>query len=453
MKTMALLIMLCFFATSCHSDFLDIKSEKRLVVLSKIDEFQALMDRVSVMNQSSSHQLAILSIDDYYLSDDDWKSLTASTQRNSYLWMEEVFEGENVGDWNNAYQRIFYANVAIEGLKRLQPSEDDMKLWEAVMGRALFHRALNHFNLMQLFGEYTGGLDIDGLGIPLRKESDISVPITRATLKETYDFIINDLKQALLLLEPLPSNPERPSKMSVYMLLSKIMLYLRDYEKSWEYASHALTIDDELIDFNTLDLSNAMVFPIYAQGNPEVKFNTWIQLVASLGEERLRVDTTLVSLYDVDDLRRQAYFIFEDKNTIRFKGSYVGYAIPFTGLSTNELYTIAMEAAVRTNRLDQGLQLYNKLRKSRYRKDQYTEQEKVSADILLDLMKEEKRKELVMRASRWEDLKRYNFEGELITLERKMDGSSYFLHPNSPKYIFPIPDYVVEMSGIQQNSR
>lgn len=452
MKRMLLLMMLYSF-TSCHTDFLDVKSAKRLVILEKVHEFQSLMDRVSVMNQSASQQLAILSIDDYFLSDEDWRSLSASTQRNAYLWQEDIFEGEDVSDWNHAYQRIFYTNIAIEGLARLQPEEDELKLWQAVKGRALFHRALNHFNLVQLFGEYKGGLDVEGLGIPIRKESDISIPITRATLKETYDFIITDLTEALSLLEDLPANPERPSKMSAYMLLAKIMLYLRDYEKAWEYGSHALSIDDGLIDFNTLDHSSAMVFPVYAQGNPEVKFNAWIQLVNALVESRLRIDTTLVSMYEEDDLRKQAYFIFEDEKTIRFKGTYVGYVIPFAGLSNNELYTIVMEAAVRTGRLKEGLQLYNRLRKSRYRNGSYVEQENVPADILLDLVKDEKRRELVMRGSRWEDLKRYNFEGESITLERQIDGKSYFLQPKDPRYIFPIPDYVVEMSGVQTNSR
>jgi hypothetical protein len=66
----------------------------------------------------------------------------------------------------------------------------------------------------------------------------------------------------------------------------------------------------------------------------------------------------------------------------------------------------------------------------------------------------ERRKELCFRGLRWQDLRRLNKEPEYAkTLTRKIDGITYTLPPNDPKYVFPIPPNVIALSGMQQNPR
>tara|TARA_R110002033_G_scaffold36621_1_gene75228 strand:+ start:3737 stop:3916 length:180 start_codon:yes stop_codon:yes gene_type:complete len=59
----------------------------------------------------------------------------------------------------------------------------------------------------------------------------------------------------------------------------------------------------------------------------------------------------------------------------------------------------------------------------------------------------------VWRGLRWQDIRRLNKEGAGITLTRTLKGENYTLPPNDPRYIFPIPDDEIALSGIKQNVR
>jgi len=66
----------------------------------------------------------------------------------------------------------------------------------------------------------------------------------------------------------------------------------------------------------------------------------------------------------------------------------------------------------------------------------------------------EKRKEMVLRSNRWEDLKRFNnTSGAKMILTRKLDNQIYTLPPFDNRYTMPIPEYVIKFSGVQQNIR
>jgi hypothetical protein len=73
----------------------------------------------------------------------------------------------------------------------------------------------------------------------------------------------------------------------------------------------------------------------------------------------------------------------------------------------------------------------------------------------LDLVLTERRKELVFRGSlRWTDLRRFNKDLNLqVTVTHIINGTTYTLPPNDPRYAMPIPDQEVQLTGIPQNPR
>jgi hypothetical protein len=75
-----------------------------------------------------------------------------------------------------------------------------------------------------------------------------------------------------------------------------------------------------------------------------------------------------------------------------------------------------------------------------------------AADALTKILTE-RRKELVFRGLRWADIKRLNLEGANISLTRKLNGQTYTLSPNHPRFALPIPDDVIQISGMPQNPR
>jgi starch-binding outer membrane protein, SusD/RagB family len=66
---------------------------------------------------------------------------------------------------------------------------------------------------------------------------------------------------------------------------------------------------------------------------------------------------------------------------------------------------------------------------------------------------QERRKELPFTADvRWEDLRRLNKDPNFQkTIVRVLNGTTYTLPPNDPKYVLPIPENEVQLSGLQQN--
>jgi len=51
-------------------------------------------------------------------------------------------------------------------------------------------------------------------------------------------------------------------------------------------------------------------------------------------------------------------------------------------------------------------------------------------------------------------LRRLNLDIQrAITLKRNLNGVLYTLPPNDARYVLPVPDLVIQLSGIQQNPR
>ncbi|MFR1445949.1 RagB/SusD family nutrient uptake outer membrane protein, partial [Acinetobacter baumannii] len=78
-------------------------------------------------------------------------------------------------------------------------SGEDQK-YNALKGSALFYRAFAFEGLAQLFCKPYSTTNANELGIVLRLTSNVNAKSTRATVQQTYDQIIADLKQATDLL-------------------------------------------------------------------------------------------------------------------------------------------------------------------------------------------------------------------------------------------------------------
>jgi hypothetical protein len=66
----------------------------------------------------------------------------------------------------------------------------------------------------------------------------------------------------------------------------------------------------------------------------------------------------------------------------------------------------------------------------------------------------ERRKELIYRGIRWSDLRRLNRDSRFgIILTKTLNGVTYSLLPNDKRYVLPIDEIEIRLSGIQQNNR
>lgn len=444
------LVILGIIASSCAREWLDEKSDKSLVIPTSLKDLQALLDNSSVMNSGRVPNLGEISADDYVVPAERWPTLS-SWEKNAYLWRHKIFDDrDGEENWNNSYQQIFYANLVLEGVRKVEIGSANQKEFNNVKGSALFYRAFSYFNLAQVFcAAYDNASSSLALGLPLRNSTSLEIELERANLEVTYQFMLNDLLEAKTLLPDRATFATRPSRAAAFALLAKIYLIMGEYEKSYSNADSCLQIYPELIDFNDLQLTSN--YPI-ARYNKEVIYHATMQIAPIITATRLNVAPGLLSLYEDNDLRYASFFRTVGAN-VTFKGSYNGSSTLFAGLSTNEVYLIKSEALARLNQDANSLQVLNNLLSHRY--SEYTTVDIINNSEIVDLIITERRKELPFRGVRWSDLKRLNLQlNHQSTLFREADGEIYSLSPNSSRYVLPIPDLVVNLStGIKQNER
>lgn len=460
-KIFIIQVFVCLFLFSCNKqEFLDKKPRTSLLVPTTLDDFEKLLDNYNVINVSAN-KLGEVSSDDYYLADYKvWAALTVLEDRNAYIWNSDIYEGsEYVRDWNIPYEHILYANIVLEGLKKMRPAKNELVDYNRIKGWAFFIRGHALFNLAQQFmAPYDEEKANDLMGLPIRLESDVTVKSVRSSMRETYDQILADLFEAEILLpNKMPGlDINRPYKIAVNALLARVYLNMHDYEKALKYSDVVLSQYNELIDFSSLSLTAASPIDQY---NKEVIYSTTHSNVSSnlIGNYRIAantlIDSVLYASYDENDLRKSILFILSPTHGKPvIKGSYTGTVNPFTGLATDELYLIKAECEVRIKDFNVGIKVLNDLLAVRWLEN-YIPYTANSKDAALEIVLMERRKELPFRGLRWQDLRRLNFEGRNISLKRKLDNKEYKLLPNSPLYVLPIPQNEIRINELKQNVR
>lgn len=455
------LILFISLNISCGKNFLEVKSDRSFTTPSKISDFQALMDNMILMNYGAPNEMLLIGGEEFYITSEIWIGFPAAynglQQKNAYLWAEDIYEREKGVDWNKAYERILYCNLVLDGLSNMSPEQQEQSEFDEVKGIAHFHRAWNYYVLAQAFCKpYEESSSAVDLGLPLRIEPDVTLTLPRSSLRDLYGLIIQDLEESKELLSSRPLLKLRPSKGAALAMLSKVMMTMGRYEEARSYGYLSLEEQDSLVDFNTLDAEAIFPFSFdHGQSNPEIIFYTITNFISIMDDRRMHINDELLHLYAEDDLRPALYFMEGSAGNLHFKDINAATWAYFCGLSTPEVILLVAEAEVRLNNTQTGLNLIDKLLAHRYKEGNipvYTEN--FGKKAILEMLFEERRRELAFRGVRWEDLRRLNKEQDFQkTLSREIDGQTHMLTPNSPRYVLPIPDIVIELSGIEQNKR
>jgi hypothetical protein len=453
-STALIILFLVMVLPSCKKSWLEEKQDKSLVVPTTIEDFQALLDNTTIFRYSPV--ILEVSADNFYLLPNTYQNVITLTDRNAYIWAQDIFAGAPSIDWNRQYQKVFYSNIVIEGTEQLIAYSNDAN-WKNLKGSALFHRAHAFYDLAQGWAKaYDASTATTDPGILIRLVSDVKVKAVRSTVKQTYDQIISDLLQSIPLLPVTPQYKTRPSKPAAFALLARTCLSMRDYDNVLKYADSALNYYSTLVDYNSLN--PALTAP-FAQFNAEVIFHQDAP-AGTLSATNHIVDPNLYSLYTpTDDLRRgtatSALFFRTSGGFLRFKGHYTGTPTSlFGGIATDELYLMRAEAYARKDNAAAAMNDLNTLLGKRWKSTVFVPLPTTTAADALARILSERRRQLAFRIGiRWMDLRRLNKEGANITLTRTIGTETYTLSPNSNRYVLPIPDNEIQESGIEQNPR
>ena len=230
-----LLIILLTGGIACKKDFLD---EKPLDFLSTTNAFQTAADfQASVNNlyrlvREEFYTLNDNTTYDYQYRTDLAIDVTAATP-NLVADLTPT-NGNRTGHWTRLYKIVAEANTVISRIPDSKLSDNDRKLFEA---RGRFFRALAYRTLAYLYG-----------GVPLQLEevTEPKVDFKRATRKEVYAQVIQDLQYAVTNLPAItaPSSAIKDGEVSSQAanhLLAEVYLADGQFQKAVDAATAVIT--------------------------------------------------------------------------------------------------------------------------------------------------------------------------------------------------------------------
>lgn len=148
------------------------------------------------------------------------------------------------GGWGD-YSNIRSCNLAIAKLTASNFVETDKN---TLLGEAYFLRAMDNFFLVKKFG----GIQI--IDKVLTTDDDMYIP--RASIKESYDFVLSDLKTAAEKL-PVSNDRGRATKGAAYALAMRVALQGGAYLNDNSYYQQVISNGDLLFALNKYSLDNS----------------------------------------------------------------------------------------------------------------------------------------------------------------------------------------------------
>ena len=494
-----------FMMTNCD-EFLDERPSKSSDVVPQTVEDIELILAGAYRSDEISHYLTFSS-DDVEPNVNLYNGLTSlySIQEiHAATWEREV-SASNYKDyfWLYRYQNIFRSNMALSLLSDSDASEREK---QRLKSQACFKRAYNNFALVNLYALPYSQTNLQEPGIPLKKSKAFDEPVARATIEETYEFIEEDITEALKLDVALTdvigfNSPYRVTTPAVYAFAARFYLAKHDYTTAQLYADKALADYgvDKIKDLNsfgyslnspepgsiTIDgerITYELNYPAtYQNSDPgfwtENYFNAkdFTQL---LGCSTWRFPSQeLMDTYDLDgskatDLRWKYFFVehysFKLGSTYDYPAYMFDTYTTYIGPNVPEMLLIKAECQARLGQWQDGLATVNILRAKRIDPAAIVGLSASSQDEAIKKILEERRREMPIKM-RWYDLRRYNsndYEGDDVVVNKTFfpytdldilgneQVKTYTLKKNDRRYAAPIPDSeIISSNGvIEQNT-
>ncbi len=371
--------------------------------------------------------------------------------------------------WLNLYKYIGVANIVIAEAERFKESEPEG--YRKARGEALFLRAQYYFYLTNIYGHpYNVNTASTDLGVPLKITEYIEETegFSRNTVAQCYNQIVEDLKESITLLEGVTQKSiMRTSDNAARLLLSRVYLFMNQWQNAYDLASNVIENPKGkyLYNLNTTGLTYATYQKdAAALTYSEAIFVNGVESAAIMQANNIRytVSEDLYGKYVTDDLRKTIYFkVVTNQGVQNQHGMSASTQISNPSLLFCEAYLIKAETAAMLDDKPNAISAIKDFRTTRIKtgKDMSDDEYNALSDqSLVDLIRDERRKELCYRGYRWFDLRRYAVSSKyplkttLTHYAYEWNGTAqvqvgYYelgTYPEDGGWLMPIPNYALE---------
>lgn len=424
-KIASAFILLSVGVPACKKSFLEIEPKGKLIA-QKVTDYDQLLSNLSLINIGGNASVAmgdeIAAIEPYF------GGSFMKTQR-LFQWSDVIYEpNENGDETTGPLQNIYLYNKIINEVPAATDGTDQQK--KEIAAEAMAGRAWTYLWLINYFGKpYQNGTAATDPGFPILTTADVNRnKFSRASVKEVYDFVLNDLKTATANLPVQVTHRLRMSKAAAEAILGKTYMLMGQFNEALPHLDAALsgvkdaTIPLRLYDYNVTFATGGIFMPVgpygpkYAtiQDNEEILFGKQTYNPWGSGSNELVISPETVSLYTSSDLRLNFYSA----------NAFFGPAYPLgllrrTGSSSAQfgvvlpdLYLLRAECKARLEDLSGAVTDLETLRKCRMPIAVSGVPTAVSTQklSLLQFIMQERIREFAAQGHRWFDMRRLSVD-------------------------------------------
>ncbi len=405
-----------------------------------------------------------------------------------WLWDIRSTNAEIEAIYGSLYKVIGRCNFYLDQVEELRTSmtdDEDIQYLDYYTGEVYCARALAYSELIKCFCKaYDPDTAKDELGVVLADTYFGKKPAKRASLYDSYQFVINDLKKAQELLEEENDGFDSPyfTNAAAHAIHARVALYMQD----WDTAIKESTV---LIDSDAFELATArsyvtseQTFLDYLWSNDTSYENIWRigYTTTSYGSPQGSVFLNftndyyyyypdyvpaqwVLELYGSGDMRYSAYFAqlqtgYSHQLSWPLLVKYYGNESLISNLNLYhvnmpkplrlaEQYLIRAEAYCRKSNWSGASADLSALRQTRYSNGGSIS---VNASNWLETISDERVRELYMEGFRLNDLKRWNKGFKRTPQSQSLpEGSSKNIEAGDPLFVWPIPNHELASPGSQ----
>ncbi len=433
-KIKILLTVLCIMLLASCEDFLDVKPSNYAAAETSItnatDAKVAINGLMRKMTSSNYYGRNFVIYGDAKGGD-----LAVRSQGRGldyyYSFNHSATSGSGSGFWTQIYHNILQANNLIMNIEKIEEAGNGTTALSEYKGQALTARALMYFDIVRLYGK-PYNMDKTSYGVPLILEPlDASDQPTRASVEEVYAQIMQDLNDAAPLLSKSVlkgflnyyANKALQAKVNLFMdkytealaaaeeviLSGKYVLYANDkWVSSWSTQFGSESIFELAIYPAEADLGSGSLGYYLLRLNKVSGAAGWFMasdyFLTRLGEDPTDIRWGIMDYDESSNTRFGSCLKYTGVDLKGDKGTSAS-AVNVKVIRLSEIYLLAAEAALKLPTPDKtkAATYLNDIRKRAPALAPATD-----ATITIDMIVDERSKELFAEGHRFFDLIRLN---------------------------------------------
>ncbi|MGF6846861.1 hypothetical protein QFZ51_002096 [Chitinophaga sp. W3I9] len=460
-KLFAVFFVFTVLTSSC-TKFLEEQSQSEIIPKTATDFRELLMGSGYMGNQEPTDFLSRM--DDDVDLNIEWGAgtpytivgtATVKTDYLFYTWQPQLADRNGLGDlisedpastaYYYFYEKIMGCNAVLDNINTAIGSQQDK---DRVKAEALAMRSFYYFRLVNLYGAPYNN-NPQALSIPLKLNSNVTAEYTeQSTVARVYEQIVNDLKEAATLMDPLPvaRRDFHINQPAIHILLSRVYLYMEKWEECVAEASKVFEQSSVLMNMTGITTGYWLTYT-----NPEVE---WMFGAKPQGGDQTAFipSPDLLSVFDQNNDVRLKYGITNSGGTPLITKYTIINGELTQCIRTAEAVLNRAEANVQLGKLPAAMKDLNDLRRTRI--IGYTDENIGDKAALLQAVRVERRKEFFLEGFRWFDLRRYGMPA--ITHRYQHEPGEAVLHytlkEKDPMYTLPLPNSILQRNqALKQN--